>query len=75
MCLFGWRIADLFIEIEHGDPYLIAQNIMGQGKNIVSGSNDWLVYKLVRLFRFVLNPLINWSRFFKKLNLKRSVMI
>ncbi len=29
MSLFGWRIADLFIEIEHGDPYLIAQNIMG----------------------------------------------
>ena len=40
MCLFGWRIADLFIEIELGDPYLIAHNIMGQGKNIVSGSND-----------------------------------
>lgn len=39
MISFGWRIADLLIEIKQGDPYSVASDIFEQnGKNIMSSS-------------------------------------
>ena len=39
MSIFGWRIADLLIEIKQGEPGLIASSIIERnGKNIMSGS-------------------------------------
>jgi DNA-binding Lrp family transcriptional regulator len=39
MNLFGWRIADLLIEIKQGEPHLVANNVIEQiGKNFMSGS-------------------------------------
>ena len=36
---FGWRIADLLIEIKQGEPHLVADDIIERsGKNIMSGS-------------------------------------
>ena len=39
MSLFGWRIADLLIEIKQGEPHLVANNVIEQiGNNFMSGS-------------------------------------
>ena len=39
MSLFGWRIADLLIEIAQGEPHLVADDVIEQNdKNIISAS-------------------------------------
>lgn len=39
MSLFGWRIADLMIELEKGDPFSISKNIIqNNSKNIMNAS-------------------------------------
>ena len=39
MSLFGWRIADLMIELEKGDPNTIAENIIkNNNRNIINAS-------------------------------------
>ena len=39
MSLFGWRIADLLIEIKQGEAHAVANNVIAQiGKNFMSGS-------------------------------------
>ncbi|HZD36471.1 MAG TPA: winged helix-turn-helix transcriptional regulator [Nitrososphaeraceae archaeon] len=39
MSIFGWRIADLMIELEKGDPYAVAKSIIrDNNRNIINAS-------------------------------------